>query len=252
MPVRTSAIRGVGEERSAAFRTTLWSEVLAARDAVVSPVGEQALATLCSTYWYPLYAYARGCGFSPEDSQDLTQGFFSHWMEDGLLGGIDRERGRFRWFLLRSFQNALRNELERMRALKRGGGRRLVSWDALEGEQRYQAEPVDHTSPDVMYDRRWARATLGRALDRLGIEFAAAGRGELFVALKGYLGASGAGSSYGEVATRLGISMGAVKVTVHRLRQRYRDLVRQEVAQTLADPAEVEDELRHLATLLAR
>lgn len=240
----TKACRGAG------FVTTLWSDVIAARDPD-TPGGQDALAQLCGIYWYPLYAYARGTGASPEDAQDLTQGFFTRWVDSGWLSGADRERGRFRWFLLKSFQNYLRNELERARAGKRGGGLSHVSWDAMEGEQRYLAEPKDHASPDVMFDLRWGRAAMGRALDRLAGEFDRTNRGGVFHALKRYLSGHAVGDSYGEAARQLGLSPVAIKVTVHRLRQRYRDLVRDEVAQTLANPGDVDDELRHLLRLLA-
>lgn len=224
--------------------------MLAAGDPT-SPRGEQALAALCEAYWYPLYAYLRGCNFSPADAQDLTQAFFERLMTHDFLSRADRERGRFHWFLLRSLQNFLRNELDRTRARKRGGSVPHVSWDALAAEQRFLAEPVDHVTPDLLFDRCWARAAITRAFDRLSEEFAAADRAPLFDHLKSFLGGREARVPYKEIASRLGISTVAVKVAVHRLRQRYKDLVRNEIAQTLADPSEVDDELRHLARLLA-
>lgn len=235
---------------SARFHTTHWSQVLAAGD-LNSEGGQEAMAALFTTYWYPLYAYVRGCGFSPEDAQDVTQSFFEHWVESDALASADRDRGRFRWFLLKSLRNSLRNEMDRNRAKKRGGGVVPVSWDALEGEQRFKAEPVDEATPDLLFDRRWARAAMGRALERLSEEYSRSGRAVLFQHLKRFLAGHPAAGGYGEIASRLGLSETALKVTVHRMRQRYRDLVRWEVAQTVADPAELDDELRHLLQLLA-
>lgn len=235
---------------TANFHTTHWSVVLAARDSA-TPDGQEALATLCQDYWFPLYAYVRGCGFSPEDAQDVTQAFFARFVAKEALGHVDRERGRFRWFLLKSFQNFLRNEISRGQAQKRGGGWTQVSWDSLEAENRFQAEPADHATPDVLFDRRWARAAMGRAYDQLAAEFSANGRAILFQQLKKYLAGNASGGSYGEVAARFGLSTSAVKVTVHRLRQRYRELVRSEIARTVANPDDVDDELRHLAQLIA-
>jgi RNA polymerase sigma factor (sigma-70 family) len=236
------------DRRSARFHTTRWSDVLKAAEARTA-AGEEALSELCAAYWYPLYV--RGCGFSAEDAQDLTQGFFARVVENRFLQGADRERGRFRWYLLRSLQNYLRNEMERARAQKRGGGATRVSWDGLEAEQRFRAEPVDTASPDILFDRRWARETLGRAMNRLSEEYEAAGRERLFARLKGYLAGNHGEESYAEAAAGLGLSTAAVRVMVHRLRHRYRELVRWEVAQTVADAREVDDEMRHLAELLA-
>ena len=159
---------------SAGFRTTHWSEVLAAgnRD---SPQGEQALASLCRIYWYPLYAYVRGCGFSAEDAEDVTQAFFARLLEKETLNAANPARGRFCWFILASLQNFMRNELSRTRAQKRGGRCSLVSWNSLEAERRYQAEPRDVDSPDRLYDLNWARAAMARTFERLGEEFAQAG-----------------------------------------------------------------------------
>ncbi len=235
---------------SARFHTTQWSQILAARQ-LSSPEGGAAMAELYRTYWYPLYAYTRGCGFSADDSQDLVQAFFARLMESDFLSAADPERGRFRWFLLKSLRNFLRNDIARMQALKRGGGHLHISWDSLEAESRFQAEPVDDASPDKLFDRSWARAAMGRAFERLAEEFAATGRSGLFHHLKKYLAAAAAGSAYREIASQLGLSPVAVKVSVHRLRARYRELIRSEVARTVADPTDIEDELRHLVSLLA-
>jgi RNA polymerase sigma-70 factor (ECF subfamily) len=197
-----------------------------------------------------LYAYIRGCGFSHEDAQDTTQSFFASLMEADLLARADRERGRFRWFLLKSLQNFIRNEITRTEAQKRGGGQTLVSWDALEAQQRYAAELIDHGTADVIFDRCWARTLMERALDKLAAEFRRLGRVELFERLKVYLADEAGKGDYARIATELRVSGAAVKVTVHRLRQRYREIIRNEIAHTLDDPAEVDDELRHLAGLL--
>jgi RNA polymerase sigma-70 factor (ECF subfamily) len=224
--------------------------VLAAGDPN-SPNREEALGALFRTYWYPLYAYVRGCGFSPEDAQDTAQSFFASLMEADLLARADRERGRFRWFLLKSLQNFLRNEITRAGAQKRGGGKSLISWDALEAEQRYTAELVDHGTADVVFDRRWARVLMEQALDKLTAEFSRSGRRELFERLRVYLASDAREGEYARIAAELGLSMAAVKVTVHRVRQRYGEIIRSEIAHTVNDPAEVDDELRHLAQLLS-
>ena len=232
------------------FHTTHWSAVLAAGDRH-APNCEQALAALCRTYWYPLYGYVRGCGFSPEDAQDITQSFFCRLIEVDLLARANRDRGRFRWFLLKSLQNFLRNEITRAGAQKRGGGRDVVSWDAMEAEQRYAAELVDPGSADLIFDRRWARAIMEQALDKLSGEFSRSGRRELFERLRHYLACEAREGEYVNIASELGLSTAAVKVTVYRVRQRYREIIRSEIAHTVSDPAEVDDELRHLAQLLS-
>lgn len=242
----------VSRAGSATFKTTHWSGLRSARQGEAGGVSaEEALANLCRDYWYPLYAYVRGCHFSPEDAQDITQAFFERLIERDLLAAADPARGRFRWFLLTALQNFLRNEIERAKAQKRGGQCDLVSWDALEAEQRYAAEPTDGGTPDRAFDRSWGRVVLARAMGRLGEEQSSAGRGPVFDELKQCLGAVPGEGLYRGAAERLGLSAAAVKVTVHRLRERYRELVRDEIARTVADPVDVDDELRHLAELLA-
>lgn len=239
------------EARDARFCTTDWNEVVAARDGDTAR-GQAALAALCEGYWYPLYAYVRGCGFPAADAEDITQAFFARALESELVAGADPGRGRFRWYLLTALQNFLRNQIARSQALKRGGACSVVSWDALEAEERFLAEPSEGGAPDEMFDRRWARTTMSRAFQRLTEEFAKSGRGGLFEHLKGCLAGGGAVESYQELASRLGISVSAVKVTVHRLRRRYRDLLRAEVARTVMSPEEVDIEYRHLMELIAR
>lgn len=249
-PVERDDVRREGDGLSAGFQTTHWSEIRAAAEAG-GLEGEKALAAVCGAYWYPAYAYVRGCGFSPADAQDITQAFFLRLMQRDFFGSADPARGRFRWFLLTALQNYLRNEIQRAQAQKRGGGCRVVSWDALEAEQRYAAEPADTATPDLSFDRNWARVAMARALDRLAQEFTSSGRAAVFEELKTCLEGTAVHGGYQDVAIRLGLSAVAVKVTVHRLRERFRQLVRIEVARTVADPADVDDELRHLAQLIA-
>lgn len=232
------------------FQTTHWTEIRRAADPA-RPESVAALAAVCSAYWYPAYAYVRGCGYSPEDAQDLTQGFFLGWIEREFLSAADATRGRFRWFLLAALQNFLRNEIVRSRALKRGGGVALLSWDSMEAEQRYAAEPVEASTPDLIFDRSWARVILSRALERLGREFTSSSRAVVFEHLKSCLEGSVAPQAYEEIGARLGLSPVAVKVAVHRLRERFRQLIRLEIEQTVAEPSDVEDEFRHLVHLIA-
>lgn len=238
---------------SSTFKTTHWSNIRSARAGESGGASTaEALAGLCRDYWYPLYAYVRGCRFSPEDAQDITQAFFERLIEKDLLAAADPARGRFRWFLLTALQNFLRNEIERAKAQKRGGRCDLVSWDALEAEQQYAAEPADGGTPDRAFDRSWGRVVLARAMGRLKEEQHTAGRGPVFEELKQCLGNVPGEGLYRSAAQRLGLTPVAIKVTVHRMRDRYRELVRDEIARTVADPVDIDDELRHLAELLAQ
>ncbi|MBL9139754.1 MAG: sigma-70 family RNA polymerase sigma factor [Verrucomicrobiales bacterium] len=244
----------VGEERcpaGAEFLTTRWSDVLAAGNAE-SPRSLDALGELCRRYWYPLYAYVRGCGFTEEDAKDTTQAFFEHVLESGLVARADESRGRFRWFLLRSLQNFLRNRIASSGALKRGGGSEWVSWDAVDAEDQFIADHDAARRPEDLFDLAWARSTISHAFRRLADEFAASGRAPLFEHLKPGLMAGPTAPSYEGIALQLGISVSAVKVSIHRLRQRFRELVKAEVESSLSDPTEVEEEFRHLIELLAR
>lgn len=223
------------------FVTTRWSVVLAAgRD---STQAHDALEHLCRVYWYPLYAYVRRQGHSPEDAQDLTQSFFAKLIAKHYLGDVDRSKGKFRSFLLASLKHFLANEWDKARAQKRGGGQTVVSLDA---ETRYGLEPSDEASADKIYERRWALTLLDEVLKRLRDEYAADRKGKLFEELKETLTAGKSEVGYAEIGMRLGMSEGAVKVAVHRLRQRYRDLLRAEVAETVASPEEVDEEIRAL------
>lgn len=232
------------------FRTTHWSVVLAAGDAA-SPQSAEALEKLCRAYWFPLYAYVRRSGHGPEDAQDLTQAFFEHFLENNALSRADRQRGRFRTFLLTSLQNFLTHEWQRACAQKRGGGRALLAWDELSPETRYQSEAGTELTPDKVFDQRWALTLFQQSLTRLREEFAAAGKSEHFEQLKDYLSAEAGEGGYARIAERLGISRSTVAVAVHRLRQRYGQLVRDEIAHTVDSPAEVEEELRYLIKLMS-
>jgi len=224
--------------------------VLAAGDSA-APGAQEALEELCRAYWYPLYAYVRRRGHSPEDSQDLTQAFFARFLAKKYLRGADPERGRFRSFLLTSLKHFLVNEWEKERAEKRGGSHTVLSWDEQSPEDRYRAEPSDHLTPDRVFEKRWAVALLDNVLTRLRGEFSASNKLRLFEELKVFLWGGQDGRSYAELAGQLGTSEGAIKVSVHRLRQRYLEVLRAEVAQTLASRSDVEAELRYLIAVFS-
>lgn len=225
------------------FQTTRWSVVLRAGGDDV-PTARLALEALCKQVWYPLYGYVRRRGYGPEDSQDLVQGFFARLFESGDLANVSPARGRLRSFLLAALKHHIANHRRGTQALKRGGGVQVVSIDLTDAEGRFSAEPADLDTPDRAFDRRWAQALLERVLATLGDEFRAAGRRELFLLLEPSLG--GEPPDHIKVAERLGMSHGAVKVAAHRLRRRYGDLLRREIAQTLDRPEDVEDEIQNL------
>jgi RNA polymerase sigma factor (sigma-70 family) len=232
------------------FTTTHWSVVLSAVDQS-STGSEAALATLCQTYWYPLYAYVRRRGYSPEDAQDLTQSYFTGLLEKKYLDRADRERGRFRTFLLSSLENFLNNEWDRAAAQKRGGGQRTISWDEQDAEGRYRNEPVDELTPERIFEKRWAATLLELVLKKMREEFIVSSKAELFEAIKPHLWSEGPATTYAQLAVQLNMTVVAVKVTVHRLRHRYRDLLRAEIAHTVATPGEVDDEIRHLIKVMS-
>ena len=235
---------------AAQFTTTHWSVVLAARD-TASPEADAALAELCRTYWYPLYAFIRRKRYSPHDAQDLTQAFFARLLEKNYVAQADRERGRFRTFLLAALTHFLADEWDKARRLKRGGGREIISFDAASAEERYRLEPIDQLDAAKLYERRWVTTLFDQVLVRLEQEFRDSGKGELFDQLKGSLLAEEPGLSYAELGTQLGLKEDAVKQAVHRMRRRYRELFREEIAQTVAGPGEVEDELKHIFAVLS-
>jgi RNA polymerase sigma-70 factor (ECF subfamily) len=235
----------MGLLRAVEFNTTHWSVVLAAGHGG-SPQAEAALETLCRNYWYPLYAYVRRRGHTPFDAQDLTQGFFAALLAGNYLARADRARGRFRTFLLSSMNNFLHNEHDQATALKRGGGREIVSWEEHTAEGRYAREPASGLSPEEVFEKRWGATLLERVLARLREESGSVERQELFDQLKPHLWGEDDATPYAQLATRFNLSVSALKVTVHRLRRRYRDLLREEIAQTVVDPSEVADEIQHL------
>ncbi len=203
-------------------------------------------------YWYPLYAYTRRRGFDAHEAQDMVQGFFARFLSKNYLEGVSAERGKFRSFLLVALNHFLANEHDRAQAQKRGGGQTLISLDEETAEGRYSHEPSSSLTPEVIYERRWALAVMDEALQRLQKEFASTGREAQFERLKGFLEGDVARGAYDLAAADLGVGARAVAMAVHRLRQRYRELVREEVAQTVGKPDEVEEEMRHLITVLAR
>ena len=246
----TPLVTGHRAQPDPVFATTHWSVVQTAGQPDTT-IAAAALEKLCQTYWYPLYAYVRRRGQSPADAQDLTQAFFARLLERNWVGDADRERGRFRTFLLTAMSRFLAGEWDKLRAQKRGGGQPLLplQWD--EAEINYGREPADHRTPEQVFERRWALAMLETVLQQLRAEYESAGRGVLFAGLHGCLVGGREGQPYAELATQLNLNEGAVKVAVHRLRKRYRQLLRLEIAQTLTGPEEVEAELRHLFSVLA-
>jgi len=231
------------------FPTTRWTLVVAAGDPHEKGA-RSALVSLCENYWYPLYAYLRRRGYPADQAQDLTQGFFIRMLEGRYLDRADPEKGRFRSFLLSSLKFFVADEEDRDRAHKRGGGA-LVPLEFSSGEERYRREPAHDETPERIFERRWALSVLDRVVEKLRNEFVQHGRPEHFERLKVFLlGQSDA--PYAALAREMNTSEGALKVAIHRLRKRYRELFRQEIADTVADPAEVESELRYLVVVLTR
>ena len=236
-------------EGNPAFLTTHWSVVLTAgRES--SSAGAAALEQLCRTYWFPLFAFLRRKGFGDEDAKDLTQQFFTRLLERNDFRGVEARKGKFRTFLLTSLTHFVSNERDRAQAAKRGGGKIIFSLDAIPPEQFQRVEPASDLSPDKLFDQRWAMTLLDTAVMRLQAEMTDADRAGQFELLKKFLTEEPAEGEYIELAKRLGNSSQAVAVAVHRLRQRYRQLVRAEVANTVSSPTEVEEEMRHLFAAL--
>jgi RNA polymerase sigma-70 factor (ECF subfamily) len=227
------------------FATTHWTVVLAA-GRPRSPLAVHALGELCRTYWFPLYAYVRRRGYSKEDAEDLTQGFFARLLERNSFAGLDSGKGRFRAFLLASMKHFLANERDKAHALKRGGGSVALSLDWQTADTQFQVAAINEPSPDKAFDREWALALLAKVIERLQIECAADGKAKLFEQMKGFLTAGQTDPAHRETAAALGMEEGAVRVAAHRLRKRYRQLLRDEIANTLADAAMVEEEMRAL------
>lgn len=215
-----------------------------------SPEAREALAQLCRNYWYPIYAYLRRDGRSHEDSQDLTQSFYEHLFERNFIERAKPEKGRFRSFLLGALKRFVFDQGDKTRAQKRGGDRIFVSLDAGIAEDRFRGEPVETLDPQKIYERRFAMALLERVFHRLQSDFAAKGRQAVFSRLHIYLREGKEGGRYAEAAADLGMQENAVKVEVMRMRKKFRDLFREEIAQTVNEVGEIEDEIRHLMAVL--
>ncbi len=243
----------IPEEQSAKprdyFATTHWTIVLQAGRSDGTRARE-ALAQLCQTYWFPLYAYVRRRGYSVEDAQDLTQGFFARLLELESLADVRREKGKVRSFLLASLNHYLSDEWDRATAQKRGKDQ-VVSFDTASAETRFAREPADNSTPEKLFERQWAMALLENVVQRLQSEYESSGKGGLFMALRFSIMGEKSAVPYTQLAKQLNLSEEALRVTVHRLRQRYRQMLRDQIAQTVATPAEVEEEIRHLFQALA-
>jgi len=212
--------------------------------------GRNALGTLCQCYWSPVYFYTRRWGHSPHDAEDLTQGFFARMIERDGFRKATPQRGKFRTFLLIALKNFLADEHDRAMALKRGGGQKIISFDAEDAETKYRRQPEDHQTPDKLFDKRWALALIERSLRRLKQEFADAGKTEQFNELRHFIVAGAEPRTFAEVAIRLAMSEEALKKAVQRLRRRYSEIVRAEVGQTLASDVEIDEEIKYLCSCL--
>ncbi len=231
-----------------AFVTTHWSVVLTAQSR--SPAADAALETLCRAYWKPLYAFVRREGYQFEEAEDLTQEFFARLLERRDFDAVRKEKGRLRSYLLVSLKHFLANERDRSNAIKRGRGEQPISLDEIQAHQRFELEPIASLTADQIYERQWAMAVLDQVLARLEENYRATGRGQLFDRLKVLLAGESDHSSQAEIAAELGMTENAVKQAFHRLRVRYRELLREQIAHTVATPGELEDELRHLIAVL--
>jgi RNA polymerase sigma factor (sigma-70 family) len=233
------------------FQSTRWSVVLVSAQSQ-APGCKEAFADLCKLYWYPLYAFIRHRGYSPEDAEDLVQGFFLHLVEYKTLRRVDRSKGKFRSFLLASLQKYLSDEADRASCLKRGGKAEFVLLDLESAENRYGLEPVDKLSPEKIFDARWAMALIGEAMNRLNREYAAQGKAATFQALRAFLDPINTKSlpSYEEVAGRLEVSVGSLKTLIHRLRKQYTAFVREEISRTVSDSGDVDAEIHELCEAL--
>lgn len=242
----TDAVRPPREQ----FPQTRWSVVLAACDTKDANRSTAALDDLCRAYWFPLYVYVRRRGAPPEDAEDLTQGYFAALIERNYLAQADRERGKLRSFLLTTLKHYLADEWSKAGALKRGAGRALVSIDAAAAEQRYALEPVDEQSPDRLFEKRWALTLLDNVLEALRADYVRSGQGRMFEVLKKFLAWNSASGAYREAAAALGLKENAVRVAVFRMRRRYGDLLRAQVADTVTSPEGVAEEVDYLFALL--
>jgi len=228
------------------FAPTRWSMVLAAGDWLAGSTARRAMEELAKTYWFPLYAYLRRRGSPPEEAEDLAQGFFTQLLEKDSLAAVDRTKGKFRAFLLASLKHFLTNQWDKTQAQKRGGGTTPIALDALTAEARYTLEPVDNMTPERLFEQRWAWAVLDQVLQRLRDQYQAKGQSQLFDALKGSLTSGTPTPTYAALARQLGMPEGTLAVAAHRLRRRYRELLRDEIAQTVSAPELIDEEIRFL------
>ncbi|HZN66986.1 MAG TPA: hypothetical protein VFB66_16970 [Tepidisphaeraceae bacterium] len=226
------------------FATTHWSIVIAA-GRTSSPESQKAMGELCGLYWYPLYAYSRRRGHDATQAADLTQGFFARLLEQRIVRGADPKLGKFRSYLLGAFKHFLSHEWARANAQKRGGGKKLVPLDVQDAEARYSVEPSHDVTADRLFDRQWALTVLELALEDLGRQYAKDGKEEIFRLLKPFL-SGGTGADYRAAGASLGLGEGAVRVVVHRMRKRYRDLLREQILRTVESPEQVDEEIQHL------
>jgi RNA polymerase sigma factor (sigma-70 family) len=242
------AIGGSAQNGAVAFATTHWSVVLTAQDE--SPAAQEALEKLCRAYWRPIFSFVRRQGVGPEEAEDLTQGFFALLLERRDLDAVRKEKGRLRSYLLTSLKHFLASEQRRAMAIKRGKGQRLVPLEELSAKERIEMEPADHLSADRLYERRWASTLMEQVLRRLKDEYRTAGNAALFDRLKGLLTDEPGAPSRAEIAARLGMTENAVWQALHRFRHRYQVLLREEISHTVAIASDIEDELRHLISVL--
>jgi DNA-directed RNA polymerase specialized sigma24 family protein len=247
MPIRPST---PATSDAAGFAATRWTLVLAAARGDVTPRAAAAMAELCRVYWFPLYAYVRRRGHDTHAAEDLTQEFFLRLLDKDYLAGVDRDKGKFRAFLLASLKHFLANEWDRSQSQKRGGGNVILPLDVAGAENRYSLEPSHDLTPERLFERQWALTVLEQVLARLQGEFATDGKQPVFDALKPFLTAGRESGGYAAAAAELAMTEGAVKTAVHRLRRRYRQVLRDEIAQTVASPEEVDEEIRYLLACL--
>jgi RNA polymerase sigma-70 factor (ECF subfamily) len=251
MPLSERVNPESGKEPAMQFHTTHWSVVLAAGEEGSEQAGA-ALSRLCQTYWFPVYTFIRKRGHSPEQAQDFTQEFFAVFLEKNYVAKAARDRGRFRAFLMSSVENFLYNQHDRAQAQKRGGGQIFISLDWVSAEERYKIEPVEEADPVRAYEQEWAATLLDLVLNRLRNEFGAEGRVGLFDDLQAHLWGEAETIPYPQLAEKFGLSAGNVKTIAHRLRERYRELLREEISQTVAKPGEVDDEIRYLMRIVGQ
>jgi RNA polymerase sigma factor (sigma-70 family) len=245
---QVTSLTGIGGNGGVAFTTTHWSVVLTAQSE--SPAAQEALEKLCRIYWRPIYSFVRRQGVAPAEAEDITQGFFAQLLERRSLDAVRKEKGRLRSYLLGALKYFVTDEHRRVMAIKRGKGQRLIPLEELRADERIEREPSDPMTAEMIYERRWALTVLERVLSRLKDEYRAAGNATLFDSLKQLLPDEPGSPSQAEIAMKLGMTENAVRQAFHRFRQRYQSLLREEIANTVATPGDIEDELRHLITVL--